>query len=178
MKICKQITFRINTFRLTVSESPTISTESNSHTHNNQQGVVVRVPECGSWRSWVWFLTVMWDLGALTHFYNDIKITYTVQNLVWRDRSKCIHVHTYIQVPAHAGILTIHNLIYNQLKQITNRDLRWKKPSVCSGKHGRSIQTWDCYRPNRKALINTGIHFDSRGGFQPCLVLCRSLRLK
>lgn len=80
-----------------VSKSPTIPTESNSHTQTSQQGVVVRVPECGSWRSWVWFLTVMWDLGALTHFYNDIKITYTVQNLVWRDCSKCIHVHTYIQ---------------------------------------------------------------------------------
>ena len=58
----------------TVSKSPTIRTESNSHTQTSQQRVVVRVLECGSWRSWVWFLTVMWDLGALTHFYIILKL--------------------------------------------------------------------------------------------------------
>ena len=37
------------------------------------------------------------------------------------------NAHTYTQAPAHTSILTAHNLIYSQLKQITNGDLRRRK---------------------------------------------------
>ena len=46
----------------------------------------------------------------------------TVQNLVCRDYTKYVHATTYTQAPAHTCIWTIHNLIYSQLKQITEED--------------------------------------------------------
>ena len=53
--------------------------------------------------------------------------------------SNRIHAHIYTQAPAHTSILTTQNLIYSQLNQIINKDLRRRKIAARSGKHGRSI---------------------------------------
>ena len=42
-----------------------------------------------------------------------------MQNSVPRD-----YTHTHTQQTTHTSILTIHHLIYSQLKQIPSRDLR------------------------------------------------------
>ena len=84
---------------------------------------------------------------------NNNWTIYTVQIIVWNDYCKWIHAHTYSQAPAHSSMLTIHNLIYNQLKQITNRNLRQRKIAEQSRKYGRFIvlekeMSWDwvwCY---------------------------------
>ena len=62
-------------------------------------------------------------------------------------------VSKYMHTHAHANMLTIHDLIYSQLKQITNRNLRQRKIAVQSRKYGRFIvlekeMFWDwvwCY---------------------------------
>ena len=53
--------------------------------------------------------------------------------------SNRIHAHIYTQALAHTSILTTQNLIYSQLNQIINKDLRRRKIAARSGKHGRSI---------------------------------------
>ena len=45
--------------------------------------------------------------------------------------------------PAYTSMLTIRNLIYSPLKQITNMDLMLWKIAARSGKHGRSIVKHD-----------------------------------
>ena len=60
-----------------------------------------------------------------------------MQNLVWIDYFKRMSTHTH--APAHISIVIIQNLIYTQLKQTTNRYLRWRKIAVWSEKHGGFI---------------------------------------
>ena len=56
------------------------------------------------------------------------------------------YIHT--QAPAQATIVTIHNLMYSQLKEVAIRNLRRMKIAARNGKYDRSIvfekeMSWD-----------------------------------